>query len=67
MKILGVFLAGLGIATFVVLLMGLPLMLLWNWLMPTLFHLARIGFWQAVGLGLLSHILFKNSTSTSKS
>ena len=31
---------------------------LWNWLMPTLFHLPAIGFWQAVGLLALSWLLF---------
>jgi hypothetical protein len=42
------FLAGIG---FVV--MGL-----WNWLMPALFGLKVIGYWQAVGLLILSKILF---------
>lgn len=32
--------------------------LLWNWLMPTLFHLPVIRFWQAVGLMFLSWLLF---------
>lgn len=31
---------------------------LWNWLMPTIFKLPSIGFWQAVGLLVLSWILF---------
>lgn len=34
-------------------------MQLWNWLMPALFKLPAIGFWQAVGILILSHILFK--------
>jgi hypothetical protein len=38
--------------------MGLVTMGLWNWLMPVLFGLKTIGFWQAVGLVLLSKILF---------
>lgn len=33
-------------------------MLLWNWLMPLLFHLSVISFWQALGLLALSKILF---------
>lgn len=49
----------------VALLLGLPLMLLWNWLMPGLFHLPELGFWQAVGMNLLSGILFRSSTATS--
>lgn len=31
---------------------------LWNWLMPELFGLPAIGFWQAVGLMGLSWLLF---------
>ena len=34
-------------------------MWLWNWLMPAIFKLPSIGFWQAVGILLLSQILFK--------
>jgi hypothetical protein len=31
---------------------------LWNWLMPTLFRLPAITFWQSVGLLALSWMLF---------
>ncbi len=31
---------------------------LWNWLMPALFHLPEVTFWQAVGLMGLSWMLF---------
>lgn len=31
---------------------------LWNWLMPLLFGLRQITFWQAVGLLVLCRILF---------
>jgi len=34
-------------------------MWLWNWLMPAIFRLPAIGFWQAAGILILSHILFK--------
>lgn len=33
-------------------------MWLWNWLMPTIFGLSIITFWQALGLLVLSKILF---------
>ena len=33
-------------------------MLLWNWLMPTIFEVRLITFWQALGLFVLSRILF---------
>jgi len=32
--------------------------LLWNWLLPPLFGLSRITFWQALGILLLCRILF---------
>jgi hypothetical protein len=38
---------------------GWIVLLLWNWLMPEIFGLPRIGYWQAWGLVLLSHILVK--------
>ncbi|MGA2608473.1 MAG: hypothetical protein ABSH01_13590 [Terriglobia bacterium] len=33
-------------------------MWLWNWLMPVIFGLHAISFWQALGLLVLSKILF---------
>lgn len=33
-------------------------MLLWNWLMPVIFGLTAISFWQALGLLVLARILF---------
>ncbi|MBI2417900.1 MAG: hypothetical protein HYV28_08355 [Ignavibacteriales bacterium] len=42
-----------GIALF-----GYIVMLLWNALMPAIFNLASISFWQALGLLVLSKILF---------
>ncbi len=33
-------------------------MLLWNWLIPAIFGLITINFWQALGLLLLIRILF---------
>jgi hypothetical protein len=37
---------------------GFVVMLLWNWLMPNLFGLREISYWQAWGLFLLAKILF---------
>jgi hypothetical protein len=34
-------------------------MWLWNWLMPAIFKLPAIGFWQTAGILILSQILFK--------
>lgn len=49
------------------LLSGFPVMWLWNWLMPVLFELPTINFWQALGLYVLSAFLFKTYTSSNKS
>ena len=38
--------------------MALVVMLLWNWLMPALFGLVSINYLQALGLLILSKILF---------
>ena len=34
------------------------LMRLWNWLMPDLFGLATINYWQALGIMVLAKLLF---------
>ena len=39
-------------------LFGNVIMWLWNWLMPKLFGLPLIGFWEGLGLFLLAKILF---------
>jgi len=53
-----IFVAGpLGLAAFVA-LFGEVVMHLWNWLMPPLFGWHTLTFWQALGLLVLSRILF---------
>jgi hypothetical protein len=46
---------------FLVLFAGLiwAVMGLWNWLLPTIFAVRAITYWQALGLLLLSWILFR--------
>jgi hypothetical protein len=39
-------------------LFGYVVMSLWNWLMPALFGLHHITYWQAVGILFLAKILF---------
>ena len=53
----------IGLAILLVMLLGMPLQLLWNWLMPNLFDLPYISFWQAVGLNLMAAILFRPTTT----
>lgn len=42
-------------------LLGAPLMYLWNYVVPSLFGLRYITFWEAVGLNLITGILFRQS------
>jgi hypothetical protein len=54
-------LRGLKIALFVALattVFSFAVRELWNWLMPTIFGLHLISFWQALGLLVLCKILF---------
>ncbi|TLF46278.1 hypothetical protein [Maribacter aurantiacus] len=53
-KIFFFVLLGIGIAF----LVGYVVMYLWNWLMPYLFGLPTVGYWQALGILLLSKIIF---------
>jgi hypothetical protein len=36
---------------------GFFTMYLWNWLMPAIFHLPELTFWQTLGLMLLSRLV----------
>ena len=50
-KLIVIGIAAIGVLGFVV-------MSLWNWLMPAVFGLHTIGFWQALGLWFLSALFF---------
>jgi hypothetical protein len=53
----------IGLIMIVALLFGLPLQILWNLLMPELFSLPYISFWQACGLNLIAGILFRSNVT----
>jgi len=55
----------LVIILFFGLIMALPIMLLWNWLMPKIFHLTEINLYQAFGLFLLGNMLTGGTMKTS--
>ena len=46
----------IGLTLFVLVILGV--MLLWNHLLPTLFGISTITFWQAAGLLILARLLF---------
>lgn len=57
LKIIG----AVGLFLIVALLVTFPTMWLWNWLMPTIFGVVKITFWQALGLNLLTGVLFRQT------
>ena len=54
-------LMGLGIAVSAILVISLLVMLLWNALIPDLFDGPTLGYWQAAGILLLSHLLLRGT------
>jgi hypothetical protein len=52
-----IFLGVIGFTAFAF-LFGWVVMWLWNWLMPVIFHLGVVTYWQAVGLAILGRLLF---------
>lgn len=54
------FLKCVVIAIIGVAVLGWVTMSLWNWLIPELFHGPLINYWQALGLFILSKILFSS-------
>jgi hypothetical protein len=51
-------LAGIGIMAATLAVFGAVVMLLWNGLMPVIFGLDALTYWQALGLLLLARIIF---------
>ena len=62
-RIVGIMLLNLALWTLFSLALAWPVMLLWNWLMPAIFCLPAISFWQAAGIMLLVNILFRCEVS----
>jgi hypothetical protein len=58
LRIVGLTFAGVGFAVLFALVFGLVVKVLWNWLMPAVFGLGTVTFWQAFGLVLLAKLLF---------
>lgn len=62
LAIAGMVVGGIALAVLFAFLFGWAVMLLWNWLMPEIFGLPSITYWQGWGLVLLSHILLKGGS-----
>ncbi|MDP2695699.1 MAG: hypothetical protein Q8O87_00410 [bacterium] len=46
---------------------AIPIYFLWNWLMPEIFAIKVITFWQAWGINFLAGVLFKSPLSSKSS
>jgi hypothetical protein len=57
-RIIGMVFAGIAIAVLFALAFGLVVQYLWNFLMPGLFGLRAITYWQAFALVILAKIFF---------
>ncbi|HZX11664.1 MAG TPA: hypothetical protein VFG01_12030 [Acidobacteriota bacterium] len=58
LRIIGMVFMGVLFAAGFALVFGLLVMWLWNWLMPALFGLGEITYWQAFGILLLAKLFF---------
>ncbi|MDR0956132.1 MAG: hypothetical protein LBM73_03335 [Candidatus Nomurabacteria bacterium] len=66
-QVIGMIVIVVGVVFGLSLLLSWPIQLLWNWLMPAIFHLCRISWLQAWGLGALIDLLFSGSMVSTKS
>jgi hypothetical protein len=57
LAIIGMVIGGIALAAGFALLIAVIVKALWNWLMPSIFNLRAINFWEAFGLTLLGRLL----------
>lgn len=57
------FIVALVFVAIFALILAFPVMWLWNWIMPAVFGLIKITFWQALGINLLCGFLFRGTTT----
>jgi len=64
LKAIGAVVVVFGLLVIFAAVFALPTYWLWNWLMPTIFHLPTITFFQAWGVNALCGGLFKSHLSS---
>jgi hypothetical protein len=57
-KIVGAIIVGLVTAVLLGFIFGIVVQFLWNELMPKIFGLTEITYWQAFGIVILAHLIF---------
>jgi hypothetical protein len=55
-----------GLLMISAIILAIPTMLLWNALLPNLFGTPQISLYEAVGINILSGILFKSNVNIKK-
>lgn len=60
LRFIGLVIGGVILAGAFALVFGYIVMLLWNWIMPVVFGITTITFWQAFGIILLAKIIFSS-------
>ena len=58
LRIIGMVIGGIILACIMAFLFGYLIQILWNWLMPDIFGLGTITYWQGFGLFLIAKFLF---------
>ena len=69
LKLLIAYCKSLGILIGIAIVLSVPMMLLWNWLMPFIFGLPKLTILQTLGLSLLINMITSKpnyNTETSK-
>ena len=66
MNAVSVIFGAIALLFIVATVMSIPVMLLWDWLMPGIFGLREITWFEAWGLLFLSGLLFKSHTTVKK-
>jgi hypothetical protein len=58
LRIAGMVVLGVIAAALFGLAFGWLVMILWNWLMPAIFHLGVLTYWQSFGIVILAKLIF---------
>ena len=58
-----IIISALVMYTFVSVVLSIPVLLLWNWLMPTIFGITKITLGRAWGISLLCGLLFGQNSN----
>ena len=66
MQILSVFIASILVLVAISAILALPVMFLWNLVIPQIFGLPEVTWMQAWALSLLCGLLFKSNVTTKK-